>query len=216
MFGRKSAFVAIFGVAAVLLTVSICAGNVHAQEKAAAPSTMTLDNLMVAYNGESNAHARYLAFSGKAHEEGYDAVADLFKAASMAEQVHFKRHAEVIKKLGGTPKAVIETPDVKSTKENLEAAVKGETYESKEMYPAFLKQAKKEKIKDAIDAFEDAGAAEGVHAGLFAKMLKNLDLSKNLSKDFYVCPLCGNIMDTLNRSLCPICMTPTKKFMKAR
>lgn len=31
----------------------------------------TLDNLMAAYNGESNAHAKYLEYAKKADQEGY-------------------------------------------------------------------------------------------------------------------------------------------------
>ena len=46
--------------------------------------------------------------------------------------------------MGGTPEAKIETPVVKSTKENLEAAIKGESYERDTMYPEFLKQARAE------------------------------------------------------------------------
>jgi len=43
------------------------------------PEGTTLDNLMAAYSGEMNANARYLAFAKKADEEGYGAVASLFR-----------------------------------------------------------------------------------------------------------------------------------------
>jgi len=168
---------------------------------------------MAAYNGESNAHARYLAFAQKADAEGYGAAASLFRAAARAEQVHFERHAEVIKKLGGIPRATIETPVVKSTMENLEAANKGEVYENTIMYPEFIKQAQAEKKADALDAFEDAMKAEGVHAKLYAKAMKELDSMKGGKKDFYVCPKCGNVVDTAPVTMCPICATAAKKFM---
>jgi len=38
----------------------------------------TLKNLQAAYNGESNAHHRYLAFAKKADQEGYKQVAVVF------------------------------------------------------------------------------------------------------------------------------------------
>src|SRR5664279_5699849 len=98
-------------------------------------SATTLDNLQAAFNGESNANARYLAFAKKADEEGYGKVASLFRAAARAEQVHFERHAKVIRQMGGTPLAKIETPVVQSTAQNLKAAVDGETYETTVMYP---------------------------------------------------------------------------------
>lgn len=173
----------------------------------------TLDNLMAAYDGESNARARYLEFAKKADEEGYGKAASLFRAAAEAEKIHLERHAGIIKSLGGEAKAVIEAPVVKTTKENLESAVAGETYENKTMYPEFLKQAEKENLAEAIDAFEDAGAAEGVHADLYKNAVANLEKMKGPGKDFFVCPLCGNVVDVLPGSACPICMTDTKKFI---
>ena len=213
---KKSNFLALLGVALFLLMTCACFNNVYAVSETAVSQATTLDNLMAAYNGEQNANARYLAFAKKANEEGYDAAASLFRAAAAAEVVHYERHAEVIKKLGAVPKVETEAPVINSTKENLESALKGETYEHEVMYPAFIKQAEKEKIKDAIDAFEDAGAAEGAHAKLYAKMLKNLEFSKALAKDFYVCPVCGNIVDTITSSMCPICSIDTKKFKRVQ
>ncbi len=198
----------------IFLALAILSFNAFAEDKAAAPaSKTTLDNLLTAFNGESNANAKYLAFAKKADEEGYGQVASLFRAAARAEQVHLEHHAAVIKELGGTPKAKIETPVVKSTKENLEEAFKGETYESTVMYPEFLAKAKKDKIKSAVDAFEDAGAAEAVHAKWYKKAVDNLDDWKGQKKDFYVCPLCGNVVDVRTDLNCPICQTPTEKFM---
>lgn len=187
-----------------------------AAEKAAPTAKTTLDNLMAAFNGESNANAKYLAFAKKADEEGYGKVASLFRAAARAEQVHFEHHAAVIKKMGGIPTAKIEKPVVGTTKENLEDALKGETYESKVMYPEFLATAEKEGNKDAVDAFEDAQAAEAVHAGWYKKALGNMNAWKGAGMEFYVCPTCGNVVDVLPGSACPICMTSTEKFIAVK
>lgn len=209
---KRVAYVAVCCVVFLSAAVLISAGA-QAQKDEITAGKVTLKNLMDAYNGESNANVRYLAFAKKADEEGYGKVASLFRAAARAEQVHFERDAKIIKTLGGTPKAAIETPVVKSTKENVEAAMKGEEYENKVMYPEFLTQAEKAGNKEAADAFEDAQAAEGVHAALYAKVLGNLDAWKGVKKDFYVCPLCGNVVDKLPAAACPICATETKKFM---
>jgi len=210
---RKSV-IAIMAAAVLILSAGyLFVSHAYAQNEKAASVGSTLANLMTAYNGESNANARYLAFAAKADEEGYGPVASLFRAAARAEQIHFERHAEAIKKLGGTPEATIETTLVKSTKENLEAALKGETYERDIMYPEFLKQAEKDKNKDAIDAFEDAQAAEGVHAKWYAQVLKGMSAWKGGNKEFFVCPLCGNVVDVLPGLTCPICATPTEKFI---
>lgn len=190
----------------------------QAQEKAApaVSAQATLNNLMEAFAGESNANARYLAFAKKADEEGYGKVGGLFRAAARAEQVHFEKHAKVIESLGGKAVTNVAVPEVKTTKENLEAALKGEKYESKIMYPEFLTQAKKDGVADAVDAFEDAQAAEAVHAGWYEKALANLEAWKTPNADFYVCPVCGNVVDALTMKECPICMTPTEKFITVK
>ncbi len=176
----------------------------------------TLDNLQAAFNGESNANARYLAFAKKADEEKYAKAATLFRAAARAEQVHFERHAKVIKELGGTPTANIETPVVKSTAENLKAAMEGEIYESTVMYPEFLAKAEKDNNKDAIDAFEDAGKAEAVHAGLYKRALENLPEWKGKNEKFYVCTFCGNVVEKLNFKECPLCGKSKDLYLRVR
>ena len=176
----------------------------------------TLENLQAAFNGESNAHARYLAFATQADTEGYGKAASLFRAAARAEQVHFERHAKVIKELGGTPTANIEAPVVKTTAENLKAAMEGEIYESTVMYPEFLLKANKDKSKAAIDAFEDAGKAEAVHASLYKEALGNLKAMKGKNKDLFVCPFCGNVVEKMNFKSCPICGESKLKFMAVK
>lgn len=211
--GNRDIFICILCALAFVFVAGGVTLNCHAQEQAAPAEKTTLDNLMTAYNGESNANARYLAFAAKADEEGYGKVASLFRAAARAEQVHFEHHAAVIKELGGTPAANIEAPVVKTTRENLEEALKGETYETNVMYPEFLAKAEKDKIVNAVDAFEDAKAAEAVHAGWYKKALANMDAWKGPKMDLYVCPKCGNVIDVIMGPVCPICMEDTKKFM---
>lgn len=178
-------------------------------------ATSTLDNLMTAFNGETNANAKYLAFAKKADAEGYGQAASLFRAAARAEQVHFERHAVLIKEMGGTPKATMEKLVVKSTRKNLEAALAGETYESTKMYPEFLAQAELEKNKKVIDDFEDTTKAEADHARLYKSALDDLASWKGPAKDFFVCPLCGNVLEK-QAGKCPICMTDSKKFIAVK
>lgn len=174
----------------------------------------TLENLMAAYAGESNAHARYVEFARKADEEGYGQVASLFRAAARAEQIHAGTHAEAIKKLGGTPKANIEKPEVKTTKENLEAALKGESYERDTMYPEFLARAKADKNRDAIETFNYALTAEREHAKLYQQALGNLGDWKAGKREFYVCSVCGYTTAKLGFSKCPSCFSPKEKYEK--
>lgn len=179
----------------------------------AAAATKTLDNLQAAYNGESNAHARYLAFAQKADADGYLQVASLFRAAARAEQIHAANHAVVIKKLGGTPTAKIEKPVVKSTKENLDAAIKGETYERDTMYPEFLKEARASRNTDAIQTLNYAKTAEAEHARLYTEALNNLPKMKAKGVVYYVCTVCGYTTTKMDFAKCPSCFNSKDKYV---
>lgn len=176
----------------------------------------TLENLNTAFNGESNARARYLAFATKADEEGYGKAASLFRAVAKAEEVHANNHAKVIKQLGGTPKAEIQKPEVKSTKENLEAAIKGETYEFSVMYPAFLKKAQADGSASAIRTFNYANKVEQGHAKLYKEVLANLEQWKGANVEFYVCKTCGNTVAKLSFSKCPVCFQGKDEYVAVK
>lgn len=186
------------------------AGWVGAAETA---GKTTLDNLQAAFNGESNANAKYTAFAAKADEEGFKSVAALFRAAALAEGIHAKKHAAVIKKSGAEAKADIGKPEVKSTKENLEAALAGETYEKDSMYPEFIKVATAEKNAQAVRSFKGAMAAEVEHAKLYKQALAELDAWKAAGKEFIVCDICGYTEPSSAALLkCPVCAAPKEKF----
>jgi rubrerythrin len=165
----------------------------------ALPGSQTEKNLKEAFAGESQANRRYLAFAKKAEEEGYQQVAKLFRAAAEAETVHAHAH---LRALGG----------VKSTRENIQEAIAGETHEFKKMYPEFLTKAKTETIKPAEISFDYANQVEKIHAALYQKALANL--GKNEAVDYYICPVCGNTVEGKAPDKCPICDTPGSKFMK--
>jgi rubrerythrin len=187
------------------------------QSAAEATSATTLDNLQAAFNGESNAHANYLAFATKADAEGFAPVASLFRAAARAEEHHARNHSEVIRKLGATPVAIIAPPAVKSTRENLEAAIQGETYERDVMYPTFIAKARQDGENEAVNTFQLALAVETEHAQLYAEALKNLEsLRGGKPAVYYVCPYCGSTTPTAGFGLCPVCSTPEDEFEEIR
>ncbi len=174
----------------------------------------TLSNLQAAYDGESNAHARYVAFAKQADAEGYTQVASLFRAAARAEEIHAASHAAVIKKMGAKPKADVNKAEVKTTRENLKAAIKGESYERDTMYPTFIKQARAENNRDAIRTFRLALNAEAEHAKLYRDALDNLESWKGGKKDFFVCEVCGMTLTALPEEACPSCGSSKEKFVK--
>ncbi len=178
-----------------------------------AGASTTLQNLQTAFNGESNAHARYLAFAQKADQEGYLQAAVLFRAAARAEEIHAANHAVVIKKMGASPQAKIEKPEVGSTQQNLQVAIKGETYEKDVMYPEFLKQARTEKNRDAIETFNFAKGAEVEHAKLYTAASKDLSNMKVGNVRYYVCSVCGYTTKKIDFEKCPSCFNPKEKYI---
>jgi rubrerythrin len=161
--------------------------------------SQTEKNLKDAFAGESQANRKYLAFAKKAEQEGFKQVAKLFRAAAEAETVHAHAHLRV---LGG----------IKSTKENIQEAIAGETHEFKKMYPEMLAKAKAESQKQAEINFDYANQVEKIHAALYENALANL--GKNKEVDYCVCPVCGNTVETKAPDACPICDTPGSKFIK--
>lgn len=192
-----------------------CAGVVMLAFPSGIYAASTLENMQAAFNGESNAHARYLAFAKQADHEGYAGVANLFRAAARAEEVHASNHAAVIKGMGAEPKADIQTAEVKSTRENLEAAVKGESYERDTMYPDFLARARADGNGKATRSLNLAKLAEEEHARLYEAALRQLDQSKGaVAGGYYVCPVCGFTVRVVDFEKCPSCFTEKERFEK--
>ena len=161
----------------------------------------TNKNLKAAFSGESQANRRYLAFAKQAEKDGLKTVAKLFRAAAYAETVHALNHLGII-------------GEVKSTVENLQTAVSGETFEFDKMYPEFIEVADAEENAKAVWSFKVANQVEKIHAGLFSKAIEDLKSGKETVVDFYVCEVCGNTVTGEAPDKCPICNAPKKRFTK--
>ena len=160
----------------------------------------TEDALKEAFAGESQANRKYLAFAAKADQEGFAQAARLFRAAAEAETIHAHAHLKALK-------------GIRSTKENLQEAVAGETHEFKIMYPAMIEAAKVEGHKEAERSFVFANEVEKIHAGLYQRMLDNLDGAKD-AYSYYICPVCGYTAEKEAPETCPVCGAKGKMFKK--
>ena len=162
----------------------------------------TMDNLQDAFAGESQANRKYLAFAQKAEDDGLSQVAKLFRAAAEAETVHAHAHLRV---MGG----------IKSTAENLEAAIEGEGFEFQEMYPGFLSEAENEDNQPAAFSFKYAMAAEEVHHGEYTEALSAVSSGQDLPEGkIFICPVCGNTAHDEMPDQCSICGVPGSKFFE--
>ena len=120
--------------------------------------SITIKNLESALAGESMAHIKYRYFAKIARAEGYEEVAKHFEHTADQELLHAWGHLEL---LIGKP----------STKECLEKAIEGETYEFTEMYPQFeaiaTREGELEAAKEANLQIEESKE----HAEQFKKVL---------------------------------------------
>lgn len=161
----------------------------------------TPENLWEAFAGECQAYRKYMMFARKADGEGYRNIARLFRTAAEAERIHAEGHLAVLQ-------------EVKTTAENLRAAVEGETHEFKDMYPPMLEQALAEGHK-AKRMFGFAVKAEEVHARLYALALESARQGRDMEvTEFYLCPVCGHIELGTPPEQCPICGVKAEKFVQ--
>jgi rubrerythrin len=120
--------------------------------------SVTIKNLESALAGESQAHIKYRYFAKIAREEGFEEVAKHFEHTADQELLHAWGHLEL---LIGKP----------STRECLQKAIDGETYEFTTMYPQFKNQAFGEGLSFASKEFDEQIEESKQHAEEFKQIL---------------------------------------------
>ncbi|MDW8470003.1 MAG: rubrerythrin family protein [Burkholderiales bacterium] len=132
--------------------------------------TKTHENLKYAFAGESQANRRYLYFAAKADVEGQNDVAALFRSTAEGETGHAHGHLEYLEQVGDPATGL----PIGRTRQNLAAAIAGETHEYSDMYPGMAKTAREEGFPEIADWFETLAKAERSHANRFQKALDAL------------------------------------------
>ena len=162
----------------------------------------TTEDLKAAFAGESQANRKYLAWATQADREGLPEVAKLFRAVAAAETVHAHTH---FRALG----------EIKSTAENLRAAIAGENYEVQTMYPEFLEDANSEDQKSAIRSFEYALAVEKIHEQLYISALVQLEGGGVSDATYWVCQVCGHThLGDEAPERCPVCQAKRTSYTR--
>jgi rubrerythrin len=130
----------------------------------------TEQNLKDAFAGESQANRRYLYFAAKADVEGQNDVAALFRSTAEGETGHAHGHLEFLEAVGDPATGL----PIGGTRNNLKAAIAGETHEYTDMYPGMAKAAREEGFDEIADWFETLAKAERSHANRYQKALDAL------------------------------------------
>jgi len=183
----------------------------------------TLKNLAKAFIGESQARNRYTYYAKVAQKEGYEQISAIFLKTAEQEKTHAKRlfeHIQELKeKLGDAKEISAETfapTTYGTTAENLQAAIDGEHYENKTMYPEFAKIAKEEGLIKIAMRFLSIVKSEEYHEERYKKLLeqvKNKSVFKKDKEVWWVCRECGYIhYGKEPPQKCPACEHPQAFF----
>ncbi|MBT6182364.1 rubrerythrin family protein [archaeon] len=163
----------------------------------------TEDNLKTAFSGESQARNKYDYFAKVAKKEGYLYIAKVFEETAINEMQHAKEEFKLLNGIGDTAK-------------NLKEAIKGEHYETEDMYPVFSKEAEAEGNKEAAKLFADIGKVEKHHEERFKKLLKMVEdgtVFKREKPIRWKCMKCGHIHEgVMPPEKCPTCDHPREYF----
>jgi rubrerythrin len=160
---------------------------------------MTERYLKEAFAGESQASMKYQIFAEKAEQE-HPNIARLFRALSFAERIHATSH---LRALGG----------VKGTGDNLQAGIEGESFEIKEMYPAYLAVAELQAEAAARVSMNRALAAEQVHLALYERAKAAVGAGADAQLEtIHICEVCGWTAEGEAPERCPICQAKKERF----
>lgn len=184
----------------------------------------TIQNLVKAFIGESQARNRYTFYAKVARKEGFEQIGSIFEETADQEKEHAKRlfeHIQELKgKLGGDLDAInVEAvaPTVyDTTAENLKAAIAGENHEHTDMYPSFAKTADEEGLSEIAARMRSIAVAEEHHEQRYAKLLKEVEAGTVLKKDketTWICRECGYLhVGNEAPGKCPSCDHPQSYY----
>lgn len=180
----------------------------------------TIQNIMLGIKTETTASAKYEAYAQKAMVEGYDTIANLFRAASKSEAIHTYNHSVVLKSFKAEMENFKPTFNVKSTADNLQESINGESKEVTNIYPMFIEDATSKRIgKPIVRTLNWALSAEKKHLVMFRKALDALrsnDESK-LPYIYHVCPVCGDTYDVEKLpEYCEFCHASSMLFLEIK
>lgn len=178
--------------------------------------SLTEQNLLKAFAGESQARMRYDYFAKQAKKEGLEQISDIFNETALNEKEHAKRFFKFLE--GGAVEITATYPAgiIGTTMENLKASAEGENEEWTELYPEFARIAEEEGFKEVAIAFKLISKVEKAHEERYRKLYANLEEGKVFEKDgkiVWKCRNCGFLHEGAKApKTCPACLHPQSYF----
>lgn len=182
----------------------------------------TLENLMKAFAGESQARNRYTYYASAARKEGYLQIEAIFLETADNEKEHAKKFYKLI--LQGLSEEVPAEVNINAsypvaqgtTLDNLKAAALGENEEWTNLYPEFARIAREEGFLETAIAFERISEVEKEHEKRYLKLAKNIEENTIFNKSesaLWKCRNCGFVHEGPSAPEgCPACQHPKGYF----
>ena len=158
--------------------------------------TLTEQNLLKAFAGESQARSRYTFFASVAKKEGYEQIAGVFMETAEQEREHAKRFFKFLEGGDATITASYPAGKISTTQDNLLAAAMGEKEEWDVLYPDFSKVADEEGFPEIAEAFRQIATVESEHERRYLKLLSRLTDGNFFHRDgeiWWQCRNCGYV-----------------------
>jgi len=184
----------------------------------------TIENLVKAFIGESQARNRYTIYSKVARKEGFEQISEIFLITAENEKEHAETLFNLImdlKRRSGEELSEIKVEAAAplvlgNTIENLKAAISGENYEHTQMYPEFADVAERDGLPEVAARLRAIARAEEHHEERYRKLLKEVESNTVFRKDrevWWVCRECGYVhYGTEPPEVCPSCSHPKGYF----
>ncbi len=169
---------------------------------------LTMVNLLKAFAGESQARNRYEYYAKVAQKEGYRDIAEHFQRAANNEKTHAKLELAMYNRMeSGSDNSFGDT------KENLQEAINGESYENLTMYPEFSRIAEEEGHVEAAKLFAAIGKVEVEHEKMYKLLLDRLNAGAEFEseddEEEWICEVCGHVHRGKKAlKVCPVCKHP--------
>lgn len=178
--------------------------------------TKTLENLMKAFAGESQARNRYTYYASIASKESYKQIEAIFLETADNEKEHAKRFYKLLLEgLNGELPTAVEIhasyPVAQGTTfDNLKAAASGENEEWTSLYPTFAEIAINEGFPEVAVAFKSIAKVEEKHEKRYLKLANNIEDEIVFARNdviLWKCRNCGYIHEgNAAPEVCPACL----------
>ena len=178
--------------------------------------TLTEQNLLKAFAGESQARTRYTFFASVAKKEGYEQIAGIFMETAEQEKEHAKRFFKYLEGGALSITATFPAGKISTTRDNLMAAAMGENEEWDVLYPEFARIAEEEGFPEIALTFRNVAIVEAEHERRYLKLLGRITDGNFFIRDqeiWWQCRNCGFIYKGKEApEKCPACQHPQAYF----